>query len=71
MRLVHVITFSTPYLSASQPAIFQPNFQETYWGNHYPRLRAFKEALDPKDLLIVRQGVNSEGWDDEILCKTV
>ncbi|KAF8238502.1 FAD-binding domain-containing protein [Tricholoma matsutake] len=55
----------------NEPAIFQPNFQETYWGNHYPRLRAFKEALDPKDLLIVRQGVNSEGWDDEILCKTV
>ncbi|KAF8958853.1 hypothetical protein BDZ97DRAFT_1906376 [Flammula alnicola] len=54
-----------------QPDILEPNWQTSYWGDHYPRLLAFKQALDPKDLLIVRQGVNSEAWDDEILCKTV
>ena len=55
----------------SQPDILEPNWQTSYWGNHYPRLLAFKKILDPNDLLIVPQGVNSEQWDPEILCKTV
>ncbi|PPR01859.1 hypothetical protein CVT24_001340 [Panaeolus cyanescens] len=52
------------------PELLVPNFQDAYWGSHYPRLRSIKKKIDPKDLLIVRQGVNSEGWDNEILCKT-
>ena len=62
-----VATKAGAYLN--EPEILIPDFQKEYWGNHYPRLRAFKQTLDPKDLLVVRQGVNSEGWDDEILCK--
>ena len=54
-----------------QPDLLEPNWQTSYWGDHYPRLLAFKKNLDPKDLLIVLQGVNSEQWDPEILCKTV
>ncbi|PPR04552.1 hypothetical protein CVT24_012090, partial [Panaeolus cyanescens] len=63
-RIVNLLPFS-------QAEILIPNFQEAYWGNHYARLRAFKQSIDPNDLLIVRQGVNSEGWDDEIMCKTL
>lgn len=46
------------------------DWQGAYWGKNYPRLLAIKKAIDPKDLLIVRKGVNSESWDDEITCKT-
>jgi len=42
---------------------------EAYWGPNYPRLLEIKRRIDPKDLLIVRKGVNSEAWDDEIICK--
>jgi hypothetical protein len=52
-----------------QPDILEPDWQQAYWGSHYPRLLAIKKKIDPKDLLIVRKGVNSEGWDDEIICK--
>ncbi|PPR04227.1 hypothetical protein CVT24_013309 [Panaeolus cyanescens] len=60
----------SPGAYVNEAEILIPNFQEAYWGNHYPRLRAIKQTIDPNDLLIVRQGVNSEGWDDEIMCKT-
>ncbi|PPR06056.1 hypothetical protein CVT24_004691 [Panaeolus cyanescens] len=61
----------SPGAYVNEAEILIPNFQEAYWGSHYARLRAFKQTIDPNDLLIVRQGVNSEGWDDEIMCKTL
>ncbi|KAF5343248.1 hypothetical protein D9758_013433 [Tetrapyrgos nigripes] len=48
----------------------EENFSFTYWGEQYPRLLAIKKEIDPNDLLIVRKGVNSEAWDDEITCKS-
>ncbi|PPQ79352.1 hypothetical protein CVT24_007456 [Panaeolus cyanescens] len=60
----------SPGAYVNEAEILVPKFQDAYWGSNYPRLRAIKQKIDPKDLLIVRQGVNSEGWDDEIMCKT-
>ncbi|KAJ6573868.1 hypothetical protein DFH09DRAFT_1151296 [Mycena vulgaris] len=54
----------------NEPDILEVEWQDAYWGRHYPRLLAIKKAIDPLDLLIVRKGVNSEQWDDEIICKT-
>ncbi|KAF5346790.1 hypothetical protein D9758_015731 [Tetrapyrgos nigripes] len=51
--------------------ILEEEWQVAQWGEQYPRLLEIKKRIDPKDLLIVRMGVNSEGWDDEITCKTV
>ncbi|TFY77864.1 hypothetical protein EWM64_g6152 [Hericium alpestre] len=54
----------------NEPDILLEDWQEAQWASNYPRLRAIKKAIDPNDLLIIRHGVNSEGWDDEIICKT-
>jgi len=54
----------------NEPDILESGWQEAYWGRHYPRLLAIKKAIDPLDLLVVSKGVNSEGWDDEVTCKT-
>ncbi|PCH42465.1 FAD-binding domain-containing protein [Wolfiporia cocos MD-104 SS10] len=51
--------------------ILEHHWQEAYWGSHYPRLLSIKKAIDPHDLLVVYKGVNSEQWDDEIVCKTL
>ncbi|KAF5346792.1 hypothetical protein D9758_015737 [Tetrapyrgos nigripes] len=51
--------------------ILEEEWQAAQWGDQYPRLLKIKKRIDPKDLLIVRMGVNSEGWDDEIICKTI
>lgn len=44
-------------------------FQQSFWGENYPRLRAIKASRDPNDLFIVRKGVGSEDWDDDGLCR--
>ncbi|KAK7448042.1 hypothetical protein VKT23_013799 [Stygiomarasmius scandens] len=53
----------------NEPDILLENWQEATWGSNYQRLLAIKKEIDPKDLFIVRQGVNSEGWDYESVCK--
>jgi len=52
-----------------QPDILLENWQEATWGSNYQRLLAIKKEIDPENLFIVRQGVNSEGWDYESVCK--
>ncbi|TFK51006.1 FAD-binding domain-containing protein [Heliocybe sulcata] len=55
----------------NEPDMLEVNWQAAYWGDaHYARLLGIKKQIDPSDLLLVKKGVNSEGWDDELLCKT-
>ncbi|KAF5343922.1 hypothetical protein D9758_012128 [Tetrapyrgos nigripes] len=49
--------------------ILEQDWQAAQWGEQYPRLLAIKREIDPQELLVVRMGVGSEGWDDEIICK--
>ncbi|KAJ5369416.1 hypothetical protein N7509_014028 [Penicillium cosmopolitanum] len=44
-------------------------FQQSFWGENYPRLRSIKASRDPNDLFIVRKGVGSEDWDNDGLCR--
>lgn len=53
-----------------QPDLIETDWQTAYWGPHYDRLVALKQEIDPNDLLLVTKGVNSEGWDDQLICKT-
>ncbi|OJD15980.1 hypothetical protein AJ78_03812 [Emergomyces pasteurianus Ep9510] len=47
----------------------ESNFQESFWGENYKRLYAIKRKWDPTGLFISRQGVGSEDWDDDGLCR--
>ena len=38
---------------------FEPNWQEEFWGPHYPRLLAIKRRVDPTNLFRVHHGVGS------------
>ncbi|TFY70738.1 hypothetical protein EVG20_g2280 [Dentipellis fragilis] len=55
----------------NEPDYIEKNWQGAYWGDHYPRLLKIKKAIDPNDLFIVYKGVNSEAWDEQVVCKTV
>lgn len=44
-------------------------FQWSFWGGNYKRLRAVKEKWDEEGMFIVRRGVGSEEWDGEGLCR--
>ncbi len=39
-----------------------PDWQRSFWGQNYPRLRAVKAKYDPGGLFFVHHGVGSEDW---------
>ena len=41
---------------------FQPNWQDAFWGENYPRLSAVKGKYDPDGLFFLHHGVGSENW---------
>ena len=45
------------------------DFQRSFWGKNYPRLREVKKKWDPKGIFITRRGVGSEDWDEEGFCR--
>ncbi|GLB08246.1 hypothetical protein AtubIFM57258_004134 [Aspergillus tubingensis] len=55
------------YFNEADPE--QRDFQNAFWGRHYGRLRQIKSQWDPDGLFMVRNGVGSEGWDVESMCK--
>lgn len=51
----------------------QPNWQETFFGANYARLRDVKRKYDPKNILYILKGVGSDGWKvaaDGRMCRT-
>jgi hypothetical protein len=46
----------------SESNFFEGDWQRSYWGANYARLRAAKEAYDPEGLFFVHHGVGSERW---------
>ena len=50
--------------------IGEPDWQQAFWGENYPRLLELKKKYDPTELFYVHHGVGSEGWvveDDDIV----
>ena len=42
---------------------FQQDWQNAFWGEHYPRLLEIKRRYDPDGLFVVHHGVGSEFFD--------
>lgn len=42
--------------------IGEPNWQQAFWGDNYPKLLELKREYDPTELFYVHHGVGSEGW---------
>ncbi|KIL58561.1 hypothetical protein M378DRAFT_170465 [Amanita muscaria Koide BX008] len=55
------------YLNEASP--YEKNFQNTFFGSHYPRLKEIKRLYDPNGLFIVADGVGSEDWDKSLNCR--
>ncbi|CAL1695780.1 unnamed protein product [Somion occarium] len=53
----------------NEASLFETDFQQTFFGNHYHKLKAIKKRYDPTDLFIVPKGVGSEDWDEQLHCR--
>ena len=49
----------------SETNFFESDWQRSFWGANYPRLRAVKTTYDPDGLFFVHHGVGSEEWSDD------
>jgi FAD/FMN-containing dehydrogenase len=54
------VSGSGSYVSESN--YFERDWQSSFWGSNYPRLRAAKNQYDPEGLFFVHHGVGSEAW---------
>ncbi len=49
----------------SETNFFESDWQRSFWGTNYPRLRSVKATYDPDGLFLVHHGVGSEDWSDD------
>lgn len=45
-----------------ETSYFLDNWQQEFWGEHYPRLLGVKQRYDPDAVFVIHHGVGSEGW---------
>jgi FAD/FMN-containing dehydrogenase len=62
-ELRKVVPNAGSYVSESN--FFDANWQQSFWGSNYPRLRAAKTQYDPDGLFFVHHGVGSEEWSED------
>ncbi|KAF9524366.1 FAD binding domain-containing protein [Crepidotus variabilis] len=63
-----ISTDSGSYMN--QGSLYERDFKKTFFGSNYPALRAIKQKYDPDSLLVVANGVGSDEWDKDVVCRT-
>ncbi|KAF9161135.1 hypothetical protein DFQ26_004821 [Actinomortierella ambigua] len=67
-RLRHLTPGSGAYFNEAD--LLEPDWQTSFFGNNYPRLRQVKNKYDPKGFFVCRKCVGSEDWDEGLMCRT-
>jgi FAD/FMN-containing dehydrogenase len=48
---------------------FEPDWQQSFWGENYQRLLEIKRKYDPEGLFYCHHCVGSEGWSNDGMCR--
>ncbi|KAI5994875.1 hypothetical protein EDC04DRAFT_2613108 [Pisolithus marmoratus] len=61
----------TPQAGAyfNEASLFEIDWQYTFFGSHYARLKEIKDKYDPYRLFVVAEGVGSDEWNEELICR--
>lgn len=62
-ELLKVVPNAGSYVSESN--YFQENWQQSFWGTNYNKLKKVKKKYDPDGLFFVHHGVGSEEWSTD------
>ena len=62
-------TWGHPTHHVQQASLFESNWQETFFGSHYSTLKGIKAKYDLHRLFIVAEGVGSEDWNENLMCR--
>jgi FAD/FMN-containing dehydrogenase len=49
---------------------FEPDWQQSFWGENYQRLSEIKRRYDPEGLFYCHHCVGSEAWSSDGMCKS-
>jgi hypothetical protein len=66
-ELVRVAPGAESYVAESD--LFEPPWQQAFWGPNYPRLAAAERTYDPAGLFVVHHGMGSEAWSADGLTR--
>ncbi|KAF9953094.1 hypothetical protein BGZ72_005703 [Mortierella alpina] len=58
---------SGAYLNEADPG--EPDWQYSFFGSNYPRLKKIKDMVDPQGLFLCNKCVGSEDWSDDLTCR--
>ncbi|OBZ79722.1 putative oxidoreductase ORF5 in fasciation locus [Grifola frondosa] len=53
----------------NEASLFEPNPAYAFFGDHYDRLKSIKKHYDPLDMFVVTEGVGSDDWDAQLVCR--
>ncbi|KIJ60446.1 hypothetical protein HYDPIDRAFT_117153 [Hydnomerulius pinastri MD-312] len=53
----------------NEASLFEIDWQQTFFGSHYGTLKGIKDKYDPYKLFVVHEGVGSEEWNKDLICR--
>ncbi|KAI0361589.1 FAD-binding domain-containing protein [Trametes cingulata] len=53
----------------NEASLFEPNPLQTFFGSNKDNLKAIKQKFDPIGLFVVREGIGSDDWDTNLVCR--
>jgi len=48
---------------------YELDWKKSFFGTHYDKLRAIKQKYDPQSLFLIYEGIASDEWDADLICR--
>ena len=52
-----------------QASRYEFDWKKSFFGTHYDKLQAIKRKYDPDSLFVVYEGIGSDEWDADLVCR--